>query len=601
MVSDALTEPARNGLAAADPCPSEDGRSPVASVFRWLVRGQRRRLIAGALVWSVFLGSQQFIPYVVSNLLQRGVVERDDRSVLVWTGALAALIALQAATGVFGYLLTQQCRVTAIFKTQRALVRHITRLGGGLARDAPGSEAVSVSSLDAGSFGLLLESLALTCGGTIAFAVGLVLLAAQAPILALVVGVGLPSMLLCLRPIFRLLERAKADQREKFGALVPLAGDIVTGLRVLRGVGGEGVFLSRYRAASEAVRDSGFAVARNLAIVDLSRVLLPGVLLLALLWTGVRLALTGGLTPGQFAALFGYIAFLTRPLQFTIAGIDTIAGARVSARRLYAFLSRKGDAPVHRGAPEPVPNDGDLHDPVTGITVGGNRLTGIVADGALRFATGGILDRLSGNPGPGPAATLKGVPLNRCERADVRRRIHALRHDAHLFSGSLREQLDVDGRRTDTEIVHALYAASALDIVGVDPARAEADTPPSAAECDLGIPVTERGRSLSGGQRQRLTLTRALLTEAPILLLDSPTSACDAHTEARIASRLAAYRAGRTTVVFTDSPTLLERCDEVIHLVADANGDVTVATAGTGSPKDPSAFDEGAYRSAVSR
>jgi len=79
--------------------------------------------------------------------------------------------------------------------------------------------------------------------------------------------------------------------------------------------------------------------------------------------------------------------------------------------------------------------------------------------------------------------------------------------------------------------------------------------------------LDERGRGLSGGQRQRVVLARALAAETPVLVLVEPTSAVDAHTEARIASRLRAHRAGRTTVVTTVSPLLLDAVDEVALLV----------------------------------
>ena len=76
----------------------------------------------------------------------------------------------------------------------------------------------------------------------------------------------------------------------------------------------------------------------------------------------------------------------------------------------------------------------------------------------------------------------------------------------------------------------------------------------------------ERGRALSGGQRQRVILARALLADPEILVLVEPTSAVDAHTEARIASRLAEARRGRTTVVMTASPLLLRHADRVALL-----------------------------------
>ena len=78
--------------------------------------------------------------------------------------------------------------------------------------------------------------------------------------------------------------------------------------------------------------------------------------------------------------------------------------------------------------------------------------------------------------------------------------------------------------------------------------------------------VAERGRSFSGGQRQRLVLARALAADPEVLVLVEPTSAVDAHTEARVASRLREHRAGRTTVVTTTSPLLLDRVDHVAFL-----------------------------------
>lgn len=78
--------------------------------------------------------------------------------------------------------------------------------------------------------------------------------------------------------------------------------------------------------------------------------------------------------------------------------------------------------------------------------------------------------------------------------------------------------------------------------------------------------MEERGRSFSGGQRQRIALTRALLTDADTLVLVEPTSAVDAHTEARVAGRLAAARRGRTTAVMTASPLVLDHADRVLFL-----------------------------------
>jgi ABC-type bacteriocin/lantibiotic exporter with double-glycine peptidase domain len=79
--------------------------------------------------------------------------------------------------------------------------------------------------------------------------------------------------------------------------------------------------------------------------------------------------------------------------------------------------------------------------------------------------------------------------------------------------------------------------------------------------------VAAQGRSLSGGQRQRVRLVRALLADPEVLLAVEPTSALDAHTEAAIARRLREARAGRTTVVTSSSPLLLDHADRVLYLV----------------------------------
>jgi ABC-type multidrug transport system fused ATPase/permease subunit len=79
--------------------------------------------------------------------------------------------------------------------------------------------------------------------------------------------------------------------------------------------------------------------------------------------------------------------------------------------------------------------------------------------------------------------------------------------------------------------------------------------------------VAEGGREFSGGQQQRLRLARALAAEPEVLILVEPTSAVDAHTEARIAQRLGPARRGRTTVVCTTSPLVLDRVDQVAFVV----------------------------------
>ena len=147
---------------------------------------------------------------------------------------------------------------------------------------------------------------------------------------------------------------------------------------------------------------------------------------------------------------------------------------------------------------------------------------------------------------------LDGTPLEELPLPTVRERVLVQDKDPMILSGAAEDLFDIP-RTGRVDVDSALTYASALDVIDALPDGLATDLP-------------ERGRSLSGGQRQRLALARSLVADPEILILDEPTSAVDAHTEARIGLSLRDARAGRTTVVFTTSPLLLEHVDTVAFL-----------------------------------
>ncbi|MGV1029986.1 MAG: ABC transporter ATP-binding protein, partial [Dermatophilaceae bacterium] len=544
------------------PLPYADPGTPVltspARFLGWVGRGQWR-VLALAMAWGiVWMVSQALVPATVSRAIDRGVIGGDSEQLLVWSLAVLGLGLLTAVTGMVRHRYAVLSWMAAAFRSVQVIGWHSADTGEALPRHTPTGDVVATVASDSMRLGGLYDVVSRLAGAVASFVVVAVILLRASTTLGLVVLVGVPLTGSLLTLLVRPLHRRQAQQREESGRLIGLGADTVTGLRVLRGLGGEASVLRRYVAQSQRVRQIGFRVAGVQAALDAAQVLLPGLFVLVVTWLGARFALSGQITPGQLVACYGYTAFLVLPLRTATDFVDRWTRALIAARKIIRVLSVPADhadpsaGDARRLAPMPsahVP----LLDERSGVVVRPGELLAVVSDRPHESAA--LADRLGRFGTDVHGVRLDGTELTDLPLDAVRRRVLVSESDPRLFTGTLRDELDPWAAHTDVEILAALGAASGEDIL---------DALPHA----LDSQVEERGRSYSGGQRQRLALTRALLRDAEILALVEPTSAVDAHTEARIASRLAAYRRGRTTVVMSVSPLVLDQADRVV-LVRD--------------------------------
>jgi putative ABC transport system ATP-binding protein len=168
--------------------------------------------------------------------------------------------------------------------------------------------------------------------------------------------------------------------------------------------------------------------------------------------------------------------------------------------------------------------------------------------------TDDLIDVVGRTTDPAAGSVLAaGLALPRWSLRDLRRTVLVSAHDAAWFSGSVRSSLGVRPD-ADARVLELALTASAADEV--------VSTLPDGLDSEIG----DRGHGLSGGQRQRMVLARALAADPEILVLQEPTTAVDAVTEARIAARLRGARSGRTTIVLTTSPALLAVADRVVFV-----------------------------------
>ena len=533
------------------PDPGTPDLSSPSAYLRWVGRGQRRTLaiaIGFGIVWMV---SQALFPAAMSRAIDDGIIAGDSAALLLWCTALVGLVVLSALAGAFRHKYAVANWMQGAFRSAQLVGHQAADTGEALTRTVPTGDVVATVSSDSMRIGGLYDVLARFAGAVVSYVVvALILLQASAP-LGLVVLVGVPVLVGCLTFIVRPLQARQLAQREEAGRLIGLGADTVAGLRVLRGIGGEHTFLDRYAAQSQAVRTVGNRVAGYQAALDAAQVLLPGAFVLVVVWLGARFAVEGLITPGQLVAFYGYTAFLVIPLRTATEMVDRATRAHIGARKLIRVLSVRPDQ-SEPAQPQALPSrPAKLVDPTSGVAIEPGRLTVVVS--ARPEDSAALADRL-GRFGPQETdARLNGTRLADAPLAELRRQVVVSETDPRLFTGSLREELDPRGENDDAHILAALDVASGADVLEALPGG-------------LDNEVEERGRAFSGGQRQRLALTRALLTEAETLVLVEPTSAVDAHTEARIASRLADARAGRTTVVMSASPLILDQADHVVFL-----------------------------------
>jgi ABC-type multidrug transport system fused ATPase/permease subunit len=541
----------------------------------WLVRRQPWRVLRGSVFGTVWMTGLAVRPYLVARAVDDGLRTGDIGALVLWVGAIVVAGLAMAYLGIMRHRTMTFVREDATARSAAVLLRHLSRVGAVLPRKLAAGEVATVGGSDIQRTSNVLTMTGPGVGAVIAYGVVAVVLWQISPLLALCVLLGVPAVGLVVGPLLRRLESTESEYRRQQGILTARAGDIVAGLRVLAGVGGRGLFGDRYAIGSRELLREGYRVGAVASWIEALTLAIPGLFLAAVVWLAARMAAAGDITIGQMVAVYGYVAMLVVPVWFLLFGAHDYIRGRVAAGRIIALLTIEPE--THGGgSAAPPPRPAELRDPGTGLVIRPGRLLGVAADEPARAAA--LVDRL-GRFAP-TDVTWDGVALATMALDEVRARILVADHDSYLFAATLRETLNIRPGVSEADMFSALHVASADDVV---------DALPDGLDAEIGV----HGWSLSGGERQRVRLARALLADPEVLILVDPTSAVDAHTEARIAERLHRARAGRTTVVIATSPLLLSHTDVVAHL---AGGRIVA----TGTHNELLVRDPG-YRALVSR
>ncbi|MEV7084707.1 ABC transporter ATP-binding protein [Streptomyces sp. NPDC093085] len=562
--------------------PGTPDRRSAARYLWWLVTSQRGRAAAGTFWGSAWMAGLTLPPYLLSRAIDDGLAPGNRTALWGWTSALLAVGFANALVGLARHRTMTRVRMDATFRTVRVVVRQATRLGATLPRHLTAGEVVTIGLSDVMAMSQALTVTGPGVGAVVAYVIVAGLLLAVEPLLAAVVLLGVPLLALVLGPLLGRLQGREAAYRERQGALAARFTDIVGGLRVLGGLGGKEAYAARYRRDSGRLREEGYRVGSVTSWIDALGVGLPALFLAAVVWLAARSAARGEISPGELVAVYGYTAVLVVPVWFFIEGAYDVSRGLVCARRVLHFLEltpEQGELADGGAELAVVPAPGapaPLRDPASGVEVAPGSLTVLVSGDPAQAAE--VADRLGRFTASD--ATWGGVRLDAVALGEVRDRILVADNEADLFAGTLRDAVQGRWDREESAVEAALDAAGARDVV-------------LGLRGGLDAELLGQGRDLSGGQRQRVRLARALLADPEVLITVEPTSAVDAHTEAALAAGIRAHRAGRTTLVTSTSPLMLEHADTV-HYLVDGR------TEATGTHRQLLA-DRPGYRALVSR
>lgn len=383
-------------------------------------------------------------------------------------------------------------------------------------------------------------------------------------LVAVAVSPGLIALSRAYRSHLRVQSRVIKKVETSAGSVVQ---EVLSSLRVVQAFGREEHEQQRYlRHSSEGMRARlklAFAQGRYGLLVGMTTTLGTA----AVLWLGVRHVQENTLTLGSLLLIMAYLAQLYEPLKIIGRKAGSAQGHLASVERAFFLLDQLPEVVERPNAKHLARAAGHIcfRDVCFAYEAGHPVLQGISLD-----VTAGAWVGIAGKTGAGkttlvsllarfhdPTAgqiLLDGVDLRDYKLDDLRNQFTMVLQEPVLFSASISENIAyARPAASEEEIILAAKLANAHDFI-------------------MGLPegyrtlVGERGMRLSGGERQRISLARAFLKDAPILILDEPTSSVDTKTEEGILEATERLKQGRTTFVIAHRLNTLKYCDVLLHI-----------------------------------
>ena len=558
------------------------------SLYAWVqpfLRPYRGRLglLGGLLFFEVILGALQPWPlafvldYVLTGrplpafLAERiGPLDVDARILLLVVVALIG-VALSFVNQLVSFKAVQvqvQTGQRLVYDLRYRLFGHLQRLG--LHHHVTTNTGDAVYRVDVDSYAienLVMSGIFPLLSSSAALVVMFALMAGIDGSIALLSLAVVPFLFLSLRHYMRTLVHRIEGVKSLESKLMERLYEVFSAMRLVKGFAREPFEQARYRRAGGEVMDARIAITRQESIfsVTVSTITMLGTALVLIV--GGLNVIRGQMTIGQLTVVLTYLGSVYGPLSEVAHTSGNLQDALAGARRVRATLALE---PEPEDLPDALPADG-LKGAVRFEGVGFRYPDGTDVLHDISFAAApGEMVALVGLTGAGKTTLVSLVPrlyeptigrvlidevdTRRYQLRGLRDRIAIVPQEPVLLQGTIADNLRY-GRldATAEQIEEAARAAHAHDFIARLPKGYDTE-------------LAEAGGGLSGGERQRLSVARALIKDAPILILDEPTSSLDAISEEIVFAALKRLRAGRTTIVIAHRLSTVRDADRILVL-----------------------------------
>jgi ATP-binding cassette subfamily B protein/subfamily B ATP-binding cassette protein MsbA len=386
--------------------------------------------------------------------------------------------------------------------------------------------------------------------------------------LTLLSMIPIPLVVVSLQVYARYVRPAFRERQKELGNLNAILNDSLSGIREIKAFTREVEEMKRINEGIDRYRISLLGALKLMAtfqpFVDFTSSL--GVLIV--IYFGGKLALQGVLSVADLVAFFLYLEIFYQPVRNLSNAWEQVQGSLAGADRVADLLEEQPEMQNYPGA---IPVEGRVHGDISFQSVNFEYAseTPVLEKINLDISSQQVV-ALVGPTGVGKSTlvsliprfydvtsgciTLDGKDIRQFTLESLRRQISIVLQDVFLFHGSVRENI-LFGRpgASEQEVITAAKIANAHGFI-------------TALADGYDTLIGERGVKLSGGQKQRLSIARAVLKDAPILILDEATSAVDTETELLIQQALERLMVGRTTIIIAHRLSTIRNADKIVVL-----------------------------------